>query len=71
MSTLLPCYVLLDLETTGATQTQDRITEIGLIRYENGIEVVAGLRSLIQKELQSTSSTGLFFGNVSDKKFVN
>jgi DNA polymerase-3 subunit epsilon len=39
MSTLLPCYVLLDLETTGATPTQDRITEIGLIRYENGIEV--------------------------------
>ncbi len=39
MSTLLPCYVFLDLETTGATPTQDRITEIGLIRYENGIEV--------------------------------
>lgn len=39
MSTLLPCYVLLDLETTGATPTRDRITEIGLIRYENGIEV--------------------------------
>ena len=39
MSTLLPCYVLLDLETTGATPTQDRITEIGLIRYKNGIEV--------------------------------
>jgi len=39
MSTLLPCYVLLDLETTGATPTRDRITEIGLIRYENGVEV--------------------------------
>ncbi len=39
MSTLLPCYVLLDLETTGATPTKDRITEIGLIRYENGVEV--------------------------------
>ena len=39
MTTLLPCYVLLDLETTGATPTQDRITEIGLIRYENGTEV--------------------------------
>ncbi|MBA3756350.1 MAG: DNA polymerase III subunit epsilon [Nitrosomonas sp.] len=39
MSMLLPIYVLLDLETTGATPTQDRITEIGLIRYENGIEV--------------------------------
>ena len=32
-------YVLLDLETTGAMPTNDRITEIGLIRYENGIEV--------------------------------
>jgi DNA polymerase III epsilon subunit-like protein len=30
---------VLDLETTGTTPTQDRITEIGLIRYENGIEV--------------------------------
>lgn len=39
MSALLPCYVLLDLETTGATPIQDRITEIGLIRYENGVEV--------------------------------
>ena len=39
MTILLPCYVLLDLETTGATPTQDRITEIGLIRYENGVEV--------------------------------
>ncbi len=39
MSTLLPCYILLDLETTGATPTKDRITEIGLIRYENGVEV--------------------------------
>jgi len=39
MSTLLPCYVLLDLETTGATPIQDHITEIGLIRHENGIEV--------------------------------
>lgn len=39
MSSLLPCYVLLDLETTGATPTQDRITEIGLIRYENGVEI--------------------------------
>lgn len=51
MSTLLPVYVLLDLETTGATPTQDRITEIGLIRYENGIEVGAGIRSSIQKSV--------------------
>ncbi|RFC35271.1 MAG: DNA polymerase-3 subunit epsilon [Candidatus Nitrotoga sp. SPKER] len=39
MSTLLPAYVLLDLETTGCTPTLDRITEIGLIRYEKGVEV--------------------------------
>ena len=32
MSALLPIYVLLDLETTGATPAQDRITEIGSIR---------------------------------------
>lgn len=35
---MLPAYVLLDLETTGATPLVDRITEIALIRYENGIE---------------------------------
>ncbi|HET9112749.1 MAG TPA: exonuclease domain-containing protein [Burkholderiales bacterium] len=36
---MLPNYVLLDLETTGATPLRDRITEIALIRYENRIEV--------------------------------
>ena len=36
---MLPVYVLLDLETTGATPARDRITEIALIRYENGEEV--------------------------------
>ncbi|MCB5187363.1 GIY-YIG nuclease family protein [Methylobacillus caricis] len=36
---MLPAYVLLDLETTGATPLTDRITEIGLIRYEGGVEV--------------------------------
>ena len=39
MSALFPCYVLLDLETTGATPISDRVTEIGLIRFEDGIEV--------------------------------
>lgn len=34
------CYVLLDLETTGATAHQDRITEVALVRVENGQEVV-------------------------------
>lgn len=36
---MLPSYVFLDLETTGATPLRDRITEIALIRFENGIEV--------------------------------
>ena len=35
----LPTHVYLDLETTGATPLRDRITEIALIRYEDGIEV--------------------------------
>ncbi len=36
---MLPSYVLLDLETTGATPLRDRITEIALIKYENDEEV--------------------------------
>ena len=36
---MLNRYVLLDLETTGATPLKDRITEIALIRFENGHEV--------------------------------
>lgn len=36
---MLPSYVFLDLETTGATPLKDRITEIALIRFEGGIEV--------------------------------
>ncbi len=36
---MLDCYVLLDLETTGATPLKDRITEIALIRFEHGQEV--------------------------------
>jgi DNA polymerase-3 subunit epsilon len=37
---MLPCYVLLDLETTGGNAVQDRITEIAAVRMENGLEVV-------------------------------
>lgn len=37
---MLPIYTLLDLETTGSTPLRDRITEIGLVRFENGIEVL-------------------------------
>ncbi|MBP9735739.1 MAG: DNA polymerase III subunit epsilon [Rhodoferax sp.] len=36
---MLPCYVLLDLETTGGNALQDRITEIAAVRVESGVEV--------------------------------
>src|SRR5664279_5436940 len=36
---MLPCYVLLDLETTGGNATRDRITEIAAVRFEHGVEV--------------------------------
>lgn len=36
---MLPCYVMLDLETTGGNAAQDRITEIAAVRVENGTEV--------------------------------
>ena len=36
---MLPCYVLLDLETTGGNPVIDRITEIAAVRIENGQEV--------------------------------
>ena len=35
---MLPCYVVLDLETTGGNATRDRITEIAAVRIECGIE---------------------------------
>lgn len=37
--TMLPCYVLLDLETTGGNPLNCRITEIAAVRVENGQEV--------------------------------
>ena len=36
---MLPCYVLLDLETTGGSPVNDRITEIAAVRFEQGVEV--------------------------------
>ena len=36
---MLPNYILLDLETTGAIPLRDRITEIALVHFKNGIEV--------------------------------
>jgi len=47
---MLPVYVLLDLETTGATPLVDRITEIALIRYEQGVEV-ARWQTLVNPEI--------------------
>ncbi len=38
MFSSLPNCVILDLETTGATPLYDRITEIALIRFEDGME---------------------------------
>ena len=35
---MLPCYVVLDLETTGGNAQRDRITEIAAVRIENGVE---------------------------------
>jgi DNA polymerase-3 subunit epsilon len=35
---MLPCYVMLDLETTGGNAVHDRITEIAAVRIENGLE---------------------------------
>lgn len=46
MPTMLPCYVMLDLETTGGSATQDRITEIAMVRVENGA-VTARWSSLV------------------------
>ena len=36
---MLPCYVLLDLETTGGNPVNCRVTEIAAVRFENGQEV--------------------------------
>jgi DNA polymerase-3 subunit epsilon len=36
---MLPCFVMLDLETTGGNAVHDRITEVAAVRIENGIEV--------------------------------
>lgn len=46
---LVGTYVMLDLETTGATSINDRITEIALVRVEDGVEV-ARYSSLVDPE---------------------
>lgn len=43
---MLPCYVLLDLETTGGNPVHDRITEIAAVRVEHGV-VVARWSTLV------------------------
>ncbi len=47
---MLPIITYLDLETTGATPLRDRVTEIALIRFENGIEV-GRWQTLVNPEL--------------------
>lgn len=51
---MLPSYVLLDLETTGATPLRDRITEIALIKYEGDIEV-SRWQTLVNPEVSISS----------------
>ena len=46
---MLPSITYLDLETTGATPHADRITEIALVRFDNGIEV-ARWQTLVNPE---------------------
>ncbi|HYN53072.1 MAG TPA: exonuclease domain-containing protein, partial [Methylotenera sp.] len=46
---MLPSITYLDLETTGATPFKDRITEIALVRFDNGVEV-ARWQTLVNPE---------------------
>ncbi len=46
---MLPCYVLLDLETTGGNPVHDRITEIAALRIENG-QITARLDRLVNPQ---------------------
>ena len=46
---MLPSITYLDLETTGATPLTDRITEIALVRFDNGVEV-ARWQTLVNPE---------------------
>lgn len=46
---ILPSITFLDLETTGATPLRDRITEIALVRFDNGIET-ARWQTLVNPE---------------------
>ena len=46
---MLPSVTFLDLETTGATPLRDRITEIALVRFDNGVET-ARWQTLVNPE---------------------
>lgn len=50
---MLPDITYLDLETTGSNPIKDRITEIALIRYKDGVEV-ARWQTLINPEVAIT-----------------
>ncbi len=46
---MLPSITFLDLETTGATPLRDRITEIALVRFDDGVET-ARWQTLVNPE---------------------
>lgn len=46
---MLPSVTFLDLETTGATPLRDRITEIALVRFDDGVET-ARWQTLVNPE---------------------
>lgn len=57
----LPNMVILDIETTGGSHLFDRITEIALVRIENG-EIVDTWQSLINPERSIPSSITVLTG---------
>ncbi len=48
---MLPCFVMLDLETTGGNATRDRVTEIAAVRIEGGVET-ARWSSLVNPQVR-------------------
>lgn len=66
---MLPSITYLDLETTGAAPLKDRITEIALIRFDNGIEV-ARWQTLVNPE-QTISSFIQELTGIDDEMVAN
>ena len=65
----LPDLVFLDIETTGGAHLHDRITEVALIKIENG-EISTTWESLVNPEIpiprQITGLTGISDAMVKD-----